>query len=108
MKKKNKRHLFRIVIPASSTNVFSYVMKTTVALGPIMVATVADKLFDWDVEVIHEAGSRKGIAHDAQGNIDHAAIQKERPADVVGFYGGISCSMPRLWEVRGFINFKMC
>jgi radical SAM superfamily enzyme YgiQ (UPF0313 family) len=91
-----------MVIPALNTNVFSYVTRTTVALGPIMVATVADKLLDWDVEVIHEAGCRKWIARDAQGNIDHEALQKERSADAVGFYGGISCSMPRLWDVAKF------
>lgn len=102
MKKKNKRHLFRMVIPASNTNVFSGVIKSTVSLGPIIVATVADKLIEWDVEVIHEAGCRKWIARDVQENINHQMLQKERPANVVGFYGGISCTMLRLWEVAKF------
>ena len=102
MEQEHGRRLFRMVIPASSTNVFSSVIKSTVALGPLIVATVADKLPDWDVEVIHEAGCRKWVARDAQGNIDHRALQKDRPAYAVGFYGGISCAMTRLWEIAKF------
>jgi radical SAM superfamily enzyme YgiQ (UPF0313 family) len=97
-----KRKLFRMIVPASSTNVFSGIMKKTISLGPLLVATIADKLPDWDVEVIHEAGCRKWIVRDAQGNVDHQTLQKERFADVAGFYGSISCSMPRLWEVAKF------
>ena len=97
-----KRFLFRMVVPAMSDNIFSRLMKKTIALGPVMVATSASKLFDWDVEIIYEAGCRKWIPRDAEGDIDHSTLQAERPADAVGFYGSISSTMPRVWKLAKF------
>lgn len=98
----DKRFLFRMIVPAMNDNIFSRLMKKTIALGPVMVATSAGKLLDWDVEIIHEAGCQKLIPRDAEGNIDHIALQAERPADVVGFYGSISSTMPRIWKLAKF------
>jgi radical SAM superfamily enzyme YgiQ (UPF0313 family) len=95
--KKGKRFLFRLIVPSSSHNVFSKIMKKTIALGPVMVATSASKLIDWDVEIIHEAGARKWISRDKNDDIDHEALQKQRPADVVGIYCGISETMNRVF-----------
>ncbi|HWU40886.1 MAG TPA: radical SAM protein, partial [Candidatus Acidoferrum sp.] len=33
---------------------------------------------------------------------DHAALQQLRPADVVGLYGGLTSTTPRLYELAGF------
>lgn len=106
MNSKERRYLFRIIVPASSYNIFDRVIKKTIALGPVMVATAADKLIDWDVEIIHELGCRKWIKHDKEGSIDHESLQDERPADVVGFYCAISNTMPRVWKVAEFYKSK--
>ncbi|MEW5907560.1 MAG: radical SAM protein, partial [Patescibacteria group bacterium] len=76
--------------------------KKTIAFGPIMLATAASKLFDWDVEIIHERGCRKWIKKDKDGKIDHRLLQNERPADAVGFYCGISDTIPRVWNLAKF------
>jgi len=102
MNKKERRYLFRMIIPQLSYNIFSRVVKKTIALGPVVVATAASKLFDWDVEIIHEDGSRKLIKRDKNRSIDHNLLQKERPADVVGFYCAISSTMPRVWKLAEF------
>ena len=53
MREDNKCSLFRLIIPAfPEVNIFSRVAKKTTALGPIMVATAASKLWGWRVEVI--------------------------------------------------------
>lgn len=104
--KKEKRYLFRLIVPSLSHNIFDRVIKKTIALGPVMVATAADKLIDWDVEIIHELGCRKWISRDKEGDIDHSLLQKERPADVVGFYCAISNTMPRVWKVAEFYKSK--
>ena len=52
---KNEWPLFRMIIPAfPDVNVFTRQAKKTTALGPIMVATAANKLWGWRVEVIDE------------------------------------------------------
>ena len=69
--KNNRRYLFRMIIPAMADNVFNRIMKKTIALGPVMVATAAGELPDWDAEIIHEAGSQKQIPRNAEGKINH-------------------------------------
>jgi len=100
--KNNRRYLFRMIIPAMADNVFNRIMKKTIALGPVMVATAAGELPDWDAEIIHEAGSQKQIPRNAEGKINHFALQKERPADAIGLYCGISSTMPRAWQIAKF------
>lgn len=106
MNSKEKRYLFRIIVPASSCNIFDRVIKKTIALGPVMLGTFANKLSDWDVEIIHERGCRKWIKRDKDGNIDHEVLQKKRPVDVVGFYGSISDTMPRVWQIAELYKSK--
>ncbi|HES58037.1 MAG TPA: B12-binding domain-containing radical SAM protein, partial [Firmicutes bacterium] len=71
-------------------------------LGPVCVATSISKLPGWDVEVIDENNYRYPGPQDAAGNPDHRALQDLRPAAAVGFYGGLSCTVPRLLEVARF------
>lgn len=67
------------------------------ALGPIMVATSANKLWGWRVEVIDENNYRG--PRDSQGLPDHCALQKENPAAAVGFYCGLTSTMDRVYEL---------
>lgn len=57
---------------------------------------------DWDVEVIDENNYRSFGPRDDRGRPDHATLQTIRPADVVGLYGGLSSTVPRLFEVARF------
>lgn len=97
----SRRYLMRIILPVFSfPNIFSKVAKVTTSLGPICVATAANKLEKWDVEVIDEnnCGSRF-CPKDINGYPDHIKLQKERPADVVGFYGSLTSVIPRLYKL---------
>jgi radical SAM superfamily enzyme YgiQ (UPF0313 family) len=98
-----KRYLFRIVIPAfPSFNIYTGIAKRTTALGPILVATSANKLEKWDVEVIDENNcASKFCPKDELGRPDHRELQKDRPADVIGFYGSLTSTIPRLYELAG-------
>jgi len=99
MDKNKKRYLFRLIVPAfPSFNVFSGIASKTTALGPISVATNANKLPNWDVEVIDENNYQLG-PQDKNQLPDHREIQKDRPADVVGFYGSLTCTIPRLFAL---------
>jgi len=103
MKPASKRRLFRMVIPKyPAFNVYSHIAKKTTALGPLCVATSVSKMPGWDVEIIDENNYRFPGPVDEQGLPDHAALQEMRPADVVGFYGGLSCTVPRLVTVADF------
>lgn len=94
------RRVFRMIIPKYPTfNVFSTVAHKMTALGPICVATCLSKLPGWDVEVIDENNYHYPGPVDRLGMPDHLALQQLRPAAAVGFYGGLSCTVPRLLEV---------
>ncbi len=102
MERDNEWPLFRLVIPAfPEVNIFSRVAKKTTALGPIMVATAASKLWGWRVEVIDE-NNCKGASLDENGFPDHRTLQAERPAKVVGFYCGLSSTIDRVWRLAAF------
>ncbi len=90
-----------MIIPAfSSFNIYTDIAKVTTALGPVCVATSAAKVADWDVEVIDENNCRNRLCpKDKQGRPDHVKLQKERPADIVGFYGSLTSTIPRLYEL---------
>ena len=96
-----KRFLFRIIVPAfPSFNIYTKIAKRTTALGPILVATSANKLEKWDVEVVDENNCRSGFCpKDYSGRPDHIELQKIRPADVVGFYGSLTSTIPRLYKL---------
>jgi radical SAM superfamily enzyme YgiQ (UPF0313 family) len=56
----------------------------------------------WDVEVIDENNYQGPAPRDALGLPDHETLQALRPADVVGFYGGLTSTIPRLYELARF------
>jgi len=96
-----KRFRLRMIIPSFPPfNIYSFAANTTTSSGPIYVATAANKLEMWEVEVIDENNLHgKLYPKDENGNIDHYKLQEDRPADVAGFYGSISSSIPRLYTV---------
>ncbi|MEN6333973.1 MAG: radical SAM protein [Phycisphaerales bacterium] len=95
-----KRRRLRIVVPAfSAFNIYSRIACRTTALGPVRVATAVNEMAGWDAEVIDENNlGRYGPRADS-GGADHELLQRERPVDVVGFYGGLTSTIPRLYEL---------
>ncbi|OIP37244.1 hypothetical protein AUJ95_08410 [Candidatus Desantisbacteria bacterium CG2_30_40_21] len=95
-----ERCRFRMIIPAyPAFNIYSHVAKNTTALGPVTVATSVKEMVGWDVEVIDENNYRRYGPKNSEGMPDHEYLQQLRPADVVAFYGGLSSTIPRLYEV---------
>ena len=102
MRGADKRRVFRMIIPKyPAFNVYSHIAKKTTALGPLCVATAVSKMPGWDVEVIDENNYRFPGPLNEQGLPDHEALQEMRRADAVGFYGGLSCTAPRLMALAG-------
>ena len=96
---RRRRARFRLVCPAfPAFNVYSGVAKVMTALGPVCVATAVQDVPRWDAEIIDENNYRRG-PRDAAGLPDHTALQRARPADVVGLYGGLTSTAPRLFEI---------
>ena len=92
-----------MIIPAyPAFNIYSRVARLTTALGPVSVATVVSTLPGWDVEVIDENNYGRFGPVDGAGLPDHQTLQTIRPAAVVGLYGGLSSTIPRLYEVARF------
>lgn len=95
-----KRCRFRMIIPAyPAFNVYSRVAKNTTALGPICVATSVNEMEGWDVEIIDENNYRCYGPKNSSGMPDHEYLQNLRPANVVGFYGGLTSTIPRLYKL---------
>ncbi len=96
-----KRKLLRIIIPRfPNFNIYTLVARTTTSVGPLYVATSAAKLDCWDAEVIDENNLHgRFYPRTKDGELDHAALQKQTPASVVGFYGSITSCVPRLYEL---------
>ena len=102
-----KRHRLRIVIPAyPAFNIYSRIAKLTTALGPVSVASAARELEGWDVEVLDENNLGRYGPRGPVAGADHERLQEQRPADVVGFYGGLTSTIPRLYEVARFYKQK--
>jgi len=98
---RGRRRRLRIVCPAyPAFNIYSRPAKVMTSLGPVCVATAVQDVPGWDAEVIDENNYRRGPT-DASGRPDHQAIQQVRPADVVGLYGGLTSTIPRLFEIAG-------
>jgi radical SAM superfamily enzyme YgiQ (UPF0313 family) len=94
-----QRKLLRLVCPAYPRfNIYSGQARVTTALGPICVATAVREMPGWDVEVIDENNYHYG-PRGPDGKPDHGAIQRCRPADVVGIYGGLTSTIPRLYDI---------
>jgi len=95
-----KRYRLRIVVPAfPAFNIYSRIAIRTTALGPVRVATAVNDMAGWDAEVIDENNLGRYGPRAASGGADHALLQQHRPADVVGFYGGLTSTIPRLYEL---------
>jgi len=98
-----KRHRLRVVVPAFPTfNIYSRIARKTTALGPVYVASAVNEMERWDAEVIDENNLRRYAPRGDQTGADHAVLQRERPADVVGLYGGLTSTIPRLYQVARF------
>jgi len=92
-----------MIIPAyPAFNIYSGIARMTTALGPVSVATVVSKMPGWEVEIIDENNYRRSGPKDSSGRPDHATLQRIRRADVVGFYGGLTSTIPRLHELARF------
>lgn len=93
-----KWQLFRMVVPVfPNWNIFSGYANRMTALGAVMVATSANKLYGWRVEIIDEnnfTGER-----DEADLPNHQLLHKENPADVVGFYCGLTSTVERVWQL---------
>lgn len=102
-----ERHKFRIIVPAyPAFNIYSGIASRTTALGPVCIASVVNKIEGWDAEVIDENNVRLYCPQDSAGGADHELLQKIRPVDVVGLYGGLTSTIPRLYEVARFYKKK--
>ena len=107
MKGNDPRLRFRMIVPAfPAFNTYSRIARRTTALGPVCVATVISKTDGWDVEVIDENNCRRFCPKDDAGRPDHSTLQTIRCADVVGLYGGLSSTIPRLYELARFYKEK--
>ncbi|MEI6809144.1 MAG: radical SAM protein, partial [bacterium] len=53
----------------------------------------------WDVEVIDENNYKRYGPRTSEGMPDHRTLQTMRPADVLGLYGGLTSTIPRLYEI---------
>lgn len=102
-----KRYRFRIIIPAyPAFNIYSSIAKKTTALGPVCIASVVNEMEGWDVEVVDENNLRLYGPKSESGGADHQFLQRERPADVVGLYGGLTSTIPRLYKIARFYKEK--
>ena len=100
----NEWPLIRVVIPAfPQINIFTPLANKTTALGPILIATVVNKLWGVRVEVIDENNCRRG-PRDKNNLPDHAVLQRENPATIVGFYCGLTSTMERVWKLAEFYH----
>lgn len=92
-----------MIIPAyPALNIYSFSARRTTALGPVCIATVVNKTAGWDTEVIDENNLRRHGPRAKGGGADHALLQEQRPADIVGLYGGLTSTIPRLYEIARF------
>jgi radical SAM superfamily enzyme YgiQ (UPF0313 family) len=102
-----KRYRLRIIIPAfPNFNIYSRIARGTTALGPVSVASTVNKMERWDVEVVDENNLRKYGPRSDSGGVDHEFLQRLRPADIIGFYGGLTSTIPRLYDLARFYKDK--
>jgi anaerobic magnesium-protoporphyrin IX monomethyl ester cyclase len=74
-------------------------------LGALYVATAIERQGDWEVEVIDELNWASKVpkrALRADPIADHVDLQSRRPAQAVGFYGGLTSTIPRLLRTARF------
>lgn len=100
---RNDWPLVRFIVPAfPEVNIFTKQARSTTALGLVMVATAASKLWGWRVEIIDENNYRG--PRNKQGLPDHVILQRENPAAVVGFYCGLTSTMEQVWRLAEFYH----
>lgn len=81
--------LIRLIAPKYPyLNIYSHV--AIPPLGLLYIGTAAMQTGRYRVEIIDENNWRSD---------NHRLLQEERPADVVGFYCGLSTTMPRVFEL---------
>ena len=98
-----QRHRLRLIIPAyPAFNIYSGLADKTTTLGAVTIATAVNKMEGWDVEVIDENNLKRYGPRDEKKGADHLLLQTQRPADVIGFYGGLTSTIPRLYELARF------
>jgi len=92
-----------MVIPAyPAFNIYSRIADRTTALGPVSVASVVREMEGWDVEVVDENNLLRYGPRAEKGGADHDLLERLRPADAVGLYGGLTSTIPRLYEIARF------
>ncbi|MFA5020976.1 MAG: hypothetical protein WC517_02875 [Patescibacteria group bacterium] len=94
--------LFRLIIPAHPRPSSSdQIMRQSTSLGPILMASAAAQLPGWNVEVIDEnnCARRHWPPQTNNGRLDHEILQQRCPAAIVGFYAGLSSTIPRVYEL---------
>ena len=98
-----KRKRLRMIVPAfPAFNIYSRIASKTTALGPVCVASAVHEIDHWDAEVIDENNLGRHGPRSSAGGADHEALQAQRPADVVGFYGGLTSTIPRLYKLARY------
>ncbi|MFC1674970.1 B12-binding domain-containing radical SAM protein [Candidatus Omnitrophota bacterium] len=102
-----KRHRLRVIAPAyPAFNIYSFIADKTTALGPVCVASAVNEMPGWDVEVIDENNMRRYGPREPKGDVNHEFLETLRPADVVGFYGGLTSTIPRLYLLARYYKSK--
>lgn len=96
-----KRKRFRLILPVfPPINIYGRIARETTSLGPVCIGTAASKLENYDVEIIDENNIHGHFfPKHADGTINHEKLQKERPADVIGFYGSMTSAVDRIYEL---------
>ncbi len=104
-----EKRRIRFIIPGYPTfNIYSSIAKHTTSLGPLLLASVADQKAEWDVEVIDENNFSAQAIKTPDGYPDHSYLQEQFKADVVALYGGLSSTIPRLFELARFYQDQGC
>ena len=97
-----KRRRLRMIIPAyPAFNIYSSAARKTTALGPVCVASAVSEMGGWDAEVIDENNLRR-FGPRSKSGANHVFLQRLRPADIAGFYGGLTSTIPRLYQIARF------
>lgn len=104
----SQRYLFRAIVPAyPKLTIYTNVTGAMTALGPLSVATAASKLEHWDVEVVDENNCPSRYCPKTRdGYPNHSQIQADLPADVIGLYGSMSSSVPKLYNLAALYHYQ--
>jgi len=101
------RNRMRVVIPMyPGFNIYTNIANKTTTLGAVSIASVVNKIEGWDAEVIDENNLRRYGPVAEDGGADHDFLQAQRPAAVIGLYGGLTSTIPRLYQLAGLYKNK--